>query len=108
MSSTNPANIPLPLDPPMIPKHDVHKFRKVTHLMEDNWVQFKFEINAALDERALKEEVEGKESEPNKIKEIEKWNLWHDKDVSAKAQIIQNLSKEVQPIVFDCKSSAEV
>jgi hypothetical protein len=76
--------------------------------MEDNWVQFKFEINAALDKRVLKEVVEETEKEPDKKKDIDSWKLWHDKDVSAKAQIIQNLSKEVQPIIFDCKTSTEV
>jgi len=86
------------------PKHDIHKFRAVTHLTDDNWITHKFEQEAALEERGLLDVVEGKEVEPL---DTDKKRLWKDKDISAKAQIIQNLTKEVQPIVYDCKTSAE-
>ena len=86
------------------PKHDIHKFRAVTHLTDDNWITHKFEQEAALEECGLLDVVEGKEIEPS---DTDKKRLWKDKDISAKAQIIQNLTKEVQPIVYNCKMSAE-
>jgi transposase InsO family protein len=112
----NPATIPLPGSssfPPIMvksqPKHDIHKFRSVTHLTDQNWVTHKFEQIAALEERGLYEVVTGEEKMPNKSLEPEAYRLWKDKDVSAKAQIIQNLSKEVQPIVYEFSTtSAEV
>jgi len=90
------------------PKHDIHKFRAVTHLTDDNWVTHKFEQVAALEERGLYEVVTGDEGMPDKEKDPSAYRLWKDKDVSAKVQIIQNLSKEVQPIAHDYTTSAEV
>jgi hypothetical protein len=119
-STTNPPTIiPANIPPPnttapstvMIrnqPKHDIHKFRSVTHLTDDNWVTHKFEQIAALEERGLFAVVTGEEKEPDKKVDPDLHRLWRDKDVSAKAQIIQNLSKEVQPIVYDCSTAAEV
>jgi transposase InsO family protein len=109
--TTNPETIPLPGTTPQTrttPKHDIHKFRTVTHLTDDNWVQHKFEQIAALEERGLYNVVLGKEEKPDEELDPEAFKLWKDKDVSAKAQIIQNLSREVQPIVFNCNTSKEV
>ena len=71
-------------------------------------MQHKFEQVAALEERGLYEVVLGKEKMPDQTLDPDEYRLWKDKDTSAKAQLIQNLSKEVQPIVFDCSSSAGV
>jgi hypothetical protein len=111
MTSVNPTSVPLPgttSQTRIIPKHDVHKFRPVTHLTDDNWVQHKFEQVAALEERGLYDVVTGNDAKPDEKLELEEFRLWKDKDVSAKAQIIQNLSREVQPIVFGCSTSKEV
>ena len=89
------------------PKHDIHKFRTVTQLTDQNWIRFKFEILAALDERALKDIFLGNEKEPLQS-DITSWSLWHDKDVSARTQIIQNLSEDIQPSVFSCTTSSAV
>ena len=70
----------------------------VTSLTDENWVTHKFEQIATLEEHGLYEVVTGKEVEPNSTTDTDKWKLWKDKDVSAKAQIIQNISKEVQPL----------
>jgi hypothetical protein len=108
----NPASVPLPNSSQTLvykpqPKHDIHKFRSVTHLTDENWVTHKFEQIAALEERGLYAVVMGEEKMPDKSLEPVAYQLWKDKDVSAKAQIIQNLSKEVQPNVYDCATSAE-
>jgi hypothetical protein len=90
------------------PKHDVHKFCSVTKLTDENWVTHKFEQEAALQERGLYEVVNGDDKEPDKSKDPTAYKAWRDKDVSAKVQIIQNLSKEVQPIVYGCNTSVRV
>jgi hypothetical protein len=89
-------------------KHDIHKFRTVTKLTDENWIEFKFEIIAALAERDLLDVVTGKFAKPNDVSDPKLYAIWNDKDVSANAQLIQNISKDVQPIVYDCKTSAEV
>src|ERR1700744_2552763 len=92
-------------------KHDIHKFRKVTHLTDENWITFKFEIKAALQERGLWEVVDGTTDEkkgPNQSKGPDGFRRWKDQNASARAQIIQNLSPEVQPIVHDADTSADV
>jgi hypothetical protein len=114
--TVNPTNIPLPGNtsyPALMvktqPKHDIHKFCSVTHLTDQNWVMHKFEQIAALEECGLYKVVIGEEKMLDKSLELEAYCLWKDKDLSAKAQIIQNLSKEVQPIVYEFSTtSAEV
>jgi hypothetical protein len=109
----NPTNIPLPgsasyptLMVKMQPKHDIHKFHLVTHIMGQNWVMHKFEQIAALEECSLYEVITGEEKMLDRNLEPEAYQLWKDKDVSAKAQIIQNLSKEVQPIVYEFSTTS--
>jgi len=87
-------------------KHDIHKFHSITSLTDENWVQFKFELLAALEEHGLYDVVNGDIAEP--IQSDPSWRAWKDKDISAKAQIIQNVSKDVQPTVYNCKTSVEV
>jgi hypothetical protein len=88
-------------------KHDIHKFRTITKLAEDNWVSFKFEARAALEERALWE-VTTEDLKPDKKVSPDAYRIWKDQDISAKAQIIQNLTKDVQPLLFDCESAYDV
>jgi hypothetical protein len=89
------------------PKHDIHKFCAVTHLTDENWVTHKFEQLAAFKECGLEEVATSIEKELGIKTNPVRWRLWKDKDISAQAQIIQNLSKEVQPNVFDTKTVAE-
>jgi hypothetical protein len=104
---SNPANIPLPPDVPRAQmKHDIHKFRAVTRLTDSNWVIHKFEQVAAMQERDLWDVVSGVDKEP-KDKKSEEWQIWHSKDVSARAQIIQNLSPEIQPAIYETTTSAQ-
>jgi hypothetical protein len=88
------------------PKHDIHKFRSITHLTDSNWVIHKFEQKAALQERDLWDVTTGVVDEPSD-KKSDEWRLWHSKDVSAMAQIIQNLSADIQPLVHDAKTSVD-
>jgi hypothetical protein len=90
------------------PKHDVHKFRAVSKLTDENWVNHKFEQIAALEECGLLQVVDGTSIAPDPKADATGYLKWKDKDVSAKAQIIQNLSKDVQPIVYDCKTAFDV
>jgi hypothetical protein len=88
-------------------KHDIHKFRQVTKLTDENWITFKFEMMAALEEQGLLEVVEDTEPKPADWDKSGQ-RSWKDRDVCAKAQIIQNLSSEIQPIVYGCKTSAAI
>ena len=76
-------------------------------LTDGDWVTHKFEQMAAFGECGLTEVVTNNDYEPDKEVKPTDWRLWKDKDLSARAQITQNLSKEVQPIVFDTKTTHE-
>ena len=111
---TTTANVPTTTTQPgtsaAIPttphKWDTHKFRNITHLTDENWFTHKFEQITALEERGLWGITDGIETEP-KDKSTADWSLWRDKDVSARAQIIQNLSPETQPLVYGTTSAKE-
>ena len=87
-------------------KWDVHKFRNITHLTDENWFTHKFEQVTALEERGLWGVTEGTDKEPSN-KSTPDWALWKDMDVSARAQIIQNLSSDTQPLVYGTTTAKE-
>jgi hypothetical protein len=62
-------------------------------LTDENWVTHKFEQMAAFGERGLTEVATGIEKEPDQKADPTGWKLFKDKDLSARAQIIQNLYK---------------
>src|ERR1700754_5216229 len=107
MTTTNTEIYPPTLPVSVQAKHDIHKFRSVTHLTLENWVTHKFEQTAALRERGLFDVVEGKLAEPDQKSDPVAYRTWEDKDVSARAQIIQNLSSKVQPIVYETTTAAQ-
>jgi len=90
------------------PKHEIHEFRPISPLTEDNWIMHKFVQTIMLEERGLYAVVNGEEGAPDKSLHPGDYQLWMDKDISARGQIIRNLSKEVQPIVYGCKTAAEM
>jgi hypothetical protein len=96
------------------PKHDIHKYRDIIKLTEDNWVNWKFSIVAALQERGLWEitlgyiaEIKATTDTSGAITNQDKINLWRDMDTSARTQIIQNLSPGVQVLVLDCEHATD-
>jgi hypothetical protein len=88
-------------------KHNIHKIRTISPLKDDNWVTWKFEFIAALGERGLKEVVL-EDCMPDRNADAAAFLIWQDQDESARAQIIHNLSPEVQPLVYDCANSHEM
>src|ERR1700742_1570052 len=85
-------------------KHNIHKFRSISPLKDDNWITWKFEFIAALGERGLKDVVL-EDRMPDRDDDPDAYLYWQDQDESARVQIIQNLCPEVQPLVYDCANA---
>ena len=92
-------------------KHDIHKYRDIVKLTDKNWLNWKFNIIGALQERGLWTITTGEEPCPEEVpdpKDIsqvippdtDELTIWTDKDTSARAQIIQNLSPDTHLIPF--------